>query len=260
MMADSGYPDSAENRGDLPSLSAILQSVDHALAAGSEHAQGQLAELFAQRCERPADWTLLMSAVVRYRLPSLLSAALEATLHLEGVEPPFWEDCAKVVSEAVEPSAAEAAFRQAISLHPSEVGLVDAYGMLLLASGKPSSAEELYAAFLEQGASNGGVIELEPLLLHYSQALLRNDKNESALEVLLQLSIFSAGNNEVAFLMATAFKNLRDFEQAIDYYRQALPHHACPVDVVMDIGDCFHQLNRPDLAVVEYEQIGRAHV
>lgn len=255
MIADSGFPESAVSRDHLPSLSAILQSIDHALAAGNEHAQGQLSELFAQRCESPGDWNLLMTTVVKYRLEALLSTALETTLDLDIVDPSFWEECAKTVSEAADPSAAEAAFRRSLSLHPFASGLVDAYGLFFLQSGKPSSAAELYASHLEQCSANIPPGYLEPLLLHFAKALIRSENSESALEVLLQLSIICPGHSEIDFLTATAFKHLGDYEQAIYHYRQALSQHACPVDVTLDIGDCFNLLNRPDLAALEYEQV-----
>jgi predicted O-linked N-acetylglucosamine transferase (SPINDLY family) len=254
-MADSGLPNSAEDQDGIFLLSEILQSVDYALAAEDEHAEGQLYGLFTQCCKCSSDWNLLMTLVVKYRLEALLPIALEATLQLDSIEPLFWEACAKLISEAADSSAAEAAFRRAISLHPFASGLVDAYGSFLLQSGRPSSAAELYESHLEGCASIVAPSQLEPLFLHLAKAYLLSNKNETALEVLLQLSILSPGNSDIAYLMATAFKNLRDYAQAISFYKQAMPQHACPVDVTLDIGDCYNLLNRPDLAALEYEQV-----
>jgi predicted O-linked N-acetylglucosamine transferase (SPINDLY family) len=125
--------------------------------------------------------------------------------------------------------------------------------VLLLQQDKPAEAAEVYVTFLESAGSNVDPGLLERLHLHLAQAFLGAGRNESALEVLLQLSLLCPDHCEVDFLVATALKNLREFEQAITHYRRALPHHPSPVDVTLDMGDCYNQLNRPDLAAELYE-------
>ena len=253
-MVDSGFLGSVEHRDDPLELSCILSSVDAVLTVGGEQAAMQLSELFLTRCHAPNEWHQLMALVIKHRLEALLPTAIETTLQLKPVEPSFWEDCAKAVSEASGQSAADDAFRRALSAHPFEPRIVDAYGCFLLQSEQPDSAVELYASCLQKEAANASPGERERLWLHYAQALLRSDQNESALEALLQLSILSPGLPEVDFLVATALKNLGDHEQAIGYFRSALSSHACPTDVVLDIGDCYNSLHRPDLAILEYKQ------
>ncbi|MBM5822899.1 MAG: tetratricopeptide repeat protein [Cyanobacteria bacterium K_Offshore_surface_m2_011] len=253
-MVDSGFLGSVERRDDPLELAGILSTVDAALTGGGEQAAMQLSELFSARCHEPHEWHQLMALVIKHRLEVLLPTAIEATLQLDPVESSFWEDCAKAVSEVSGQSAADDAFRRALSAHPFEPRLVDAYGCFLLRSEQPDSAAELYASCLQKEAANGSSGECGRLWLHYAQALLRSDQNESALEALLQLSILSPWLPEVDFLVATALKNLGDHEQAIGYFRSALSSHACPTDVVMEIGDCFNSLHRPDLALLEYKQ------
>ncbi|MBD2718886.1 glycosyltransferase family 41 protein [Synechococcus sp. FACHB-909] len=254
MVVDSGSLGSVEHPEKPSALACILPSLDAALTAGGEQAARELSELFATRCHAPHAWLQLMALVSKHHLASLLPAALEAALRLGPVEPSFWEDCAKAVAEASEQSAADDVFRRALSVHPFEPRLVDAYGCFLLQSNQPDSAAELYASCLQQEADTVSSGVHERLWLHYAQALLRSGQNASALEALLQLAILSPGLPEVDILVATAFKNLGDHEQAIDYFRRALATHACPTDVVLDIGDCYNSLHRPDLAILEYKQ------
>lgn len=196
-----------------------------------------------------------MKVVIEYRMESLVATALEATLDLDSVAPSFWDACSKAVSEASDASVAQAAFRQALFSHPTEAGLLDAFGVYLLNQGMVVDAAALYTEFIQSNSSTADSSLLERILIHLAQALLLSGKNESALEALLQLSLLYPDNREADFLVATALKNLREFEQAISHYRNALPYHESPVDVALDIGDCFNQLNRPDLAAEQFEEV-----
>ncbi|MCP9837859.1 tetratricopeptide repeat protein [Cyanobium sp. N.Huapi 1H5] len=250
----TGREGPVEHLGDLPSLRESLQAIDDSTDSGTgQVGAAQLSELFLSNCATTDDWILLMKIVIKHRLVALLEPALMAVTRFESVTPSFWEDCAKALSEVSDVCAAEAAFRRAIHAHPAEAGLLDAFGLFLSQKGKPAEAADLYTAFLKSPGCLVDPIILQRIFLHLAQALLRVGSNESALEVLLQLSLLCPEHREVDVLMATALKNLREFDQAITYFQRALAHHDCPVDIMLDIGDCYNQLNRPDLAAERYE-------
>lgn len=254
MREDIGSEGTVGHPGASPLIPATLQTISDGIAQGDEQgATSQLADLFLHHCRTSNDWNLLLQFVLKNRLVALLSTALEALHGLESVESGFWEDCAKALSGLGDEWAVELAFRQTVFSYPEAAALLDAFGLFLLYQGKAGVAADLYAGFLDANGLGASLNSLEPIYIHFAQALLRTGKNESALEVLLQLSLIAPEHREIDVLMATAFKNLRDFEQAISFLRKALPHHASQVDVTLDIGDCYNQLNRPDLAIEQYE-------
>ena len=254
MKENEGAQPSVELPDRPPTLSVSLHDMENPQAAGMEPVGSeQLSEWFRHHCCTIDDWNRLMTLLLKERLESVLECALEVVLRFTTLPPDFWDECAKALVEAHFESAAEAAFRRVLSSHPMHAGFLDAFGVLLLQQGKPSEAAEVYVTFLESAGSNMDPGLLERLYLHLAQAFLGAGRNESALEVLLQLSLLCPEHPEVDFLVATALKNLREFEQAITHYRRALPHHPSPVDVTLDIGDCYNQLNRPDLAAEHYE-------
>jgi predicted O-linked N-acetylglucosamine transferase (SPINDLY family) len=212
-----------------------------------------LAELLAQEHATPDEWLSLAQAGIRLQQMDLARAACGSAIRQGPLSAPSWSLYGGLLQELGEAEEAETAFRRAVSIEPQSARSIYRLGTFLLEQGRSEQAVDLYGEFFRTGAKESEPSELADLYASCGLAMIGMGKNEEALEVLLALFSFNSEHKDFNYLMGLALKNLKEYEQAADFFRKSLPQREHGADTVITLADCLRQMDRPDLGAQEYE-------
>lgn len=238
-------PDSLRER-----IHAVVQQFE---AENQAAAKTMLAELVAQHHATPDEWLSLAQAGIRLQQMDLARTACGSAIKQGPLSAPSWSLCGGLLQELGEVEEAETAFRQAVTNLPQSARSIYRLGTFLLEQGRPEQAVDLYGDFFRTGARESGPSELADLYASYGLAMIGMGKNDEALELLLTLFSFDSEHKDFNYLMGLALKNLKEYQQAADFFRKSLPQRDHGADTVIMLADCLRQMDRPDLGALEYE-------
>lgn len=145
------------------------------------------------------------------------------------------------------------AYEQALALDPNQVQLYLLKGSALEALARENEALITYFQALQ----------LDPHLVEgYKKAgdvLTRNERYEEALPLYLAAyeNDSSRGDMTLSFLLGNAYYNLRQYEEALLYYRCVAENEPHNATVFKNTGDVFFALERFIEALTAYEQVIR---
>lgn len=247
------------NKDESSLEDVLLTASDHFEAGRADRGKVLLADLLTTRCSSVDEWHLVMKTAIQYGQPELAATALESLLHMDSIADDFWTSSARIFSDLGSSDVVESAFRGVISMYPREAGLIDCLGALLVEQSRPEAAIELYSSFLSGIDSFEDSYLLGDIFMKLSDAYIMTGRNEEAIETLLTLFSFRPDHPGINYSMGVALKNLKDFEQAVEFFRKALPERSYDLDTIQNIGDCFRRIDRPDLAVEEYQEALARH-
>ncbi|MCT0207772.1 tetratricopeptide repeat protein [Synechococcus sp. CS-1332] len=212
-----------------------------------------LAELLEQNHATPEEWLSLAQAGIRLQQMDQARVACGFAITQGHLSARSWSLYGGLLYELGEAEEAEAAFRHALSMDPQSTSLIYRLGTFLLEQGRPDEAVDLYGDFFHHGVERSDSSGLGDIYASCGLAMIGMGKNEEALEVLLGLFSFDSEHKDFNYLMGLALKNLKEYEQAADFFRKSLPQRDHGVDTVITLADCLRQMDRPDLGAQEYE-------
>jgi len=90
--------------------------------------------------------------------------------------------------------------------------------------------------------------------LSYAKALLILKDFQKAREVLLPFSRIKKANFALYYYLGKCSQELRDFEEAISYYQNALSHKGNIIEVLNSIGECYFQSGNKEQALRAWQK------
>ncbi len=147
---------------------------------------------------------------------------------------------AQAALEQKEPQRAIALLENMLSQQPSEVALLTALGNLYFSEGQLEEALEYFRRNSDL-QPNEVAVQLQAA----TTALLVKDYE--TFEIYMERSLeLEPENSHGLKLLATANFRAKQYKEAADLYRQALPDLPEDIEIILALGVCFHNLNDKD--------------
>jgi GWxTD domain-containing protein len=131
----------------------------------------------------------------------------------------------------------------------------------------PSSHDSMYDNILGNQYHNAGELvkaqslleeafNKKPSLPQYGMDLARFlfGKKEYQRVKQIALTFVKQERNEFLSILARSFQELKEYEQAINYYKKCLSQFGTNIPIINSIGDCYYHLNNLEEALIAWER------
>jgi protein O-GlcNAc transferase len=251
--ADSFWPINAElniPRGLRKRLCAVLEPQ----VAQNADATESLTSLLTQDYATVEEWLSLAQVGFSIKRPELAKVACDAAEQLGLATIEQWCIHAGMLALLDDLMKAEESFLQATAIQPRDALAFYRFGTFLLERGRHQETINLYSRLLGEGLDDINYKLLAQIYASWAVAKLGLGRNEEAIELLLILLSVDPEHRDFNYLMGLALQNLKEYEQAADFFRHALPQRAYRIDTILPLIECFRQIDRPDLAISVCEE------